>query len=219
MIITPRVIDISHHNVVKDMKAMAAFGIWGVIHKASQGKAYLDPDYPVRRKQAAALNLLWGAYHFNTGDDVKSQISNFMSAAQPDDKTLMVLDFEDNRLSNMSVHQAVDFLHQIEVRLGHKAAIYSGNRLKETINTLSPSDRTYVLSHRLWLCQYGPRAVMPSGFSKYWLWQYTGDGVGLPPHNVPGVVAGNAGVDLNIFDGTREQLAASWSGAVNNTVA
>lgn len=41
---TPRVVDISHHNIVKDLKATAAAGVWGVIHKASQGSGYRDPD-------------------------------------------------------------------------------------------------------------------------------------------------------------------------------
>ena len=207
----PRVIDISHHNVVKDLKATAAAGVWGVIHKASQGRAYRDPDYAGRRVLAKAAGMLWGAYHFNSGDDVPLQVDNFLTAAKPDDDTLLVLDYEDNRPSNMSIQQAVRLLHLVEEKVGRKAAIYSGNRLKETIGSLSPSDRAYVISHRLWLCQYGPKAVMPSGFQKYWLWQYTGDGVGLQPHNVPGVIAGNGGIDLNVFDGTRDQLASVWA--------
>jgi lysozyme len=208
---TPRVVDISHHNVVKDLKATAAAGVWGVIHKASQGRAYRDPDYAARREAAAAAGMLWGAYHFNTGDDVAAQVANFLRAAKPDNDTLMVLDYEDNRPSQMSINQAIAFLHMVEQKLGRKAAIYSGNRLKETIGGLSPMERDYVLQHRLWLCQYGPKAVLPTGFKTKWLWQYTGDGIGPAPHNVPGIVAGNGGIDLNAFDGTRAQLAAAWA--------
>lgn len=207
----PRVVDISHHNTVTDLKATASSGIWGVIHKASQGRAYRDPDYGTRRLQAKAAGLLWGAYHFNTGDDVADQVTNFLAAAQPDDGTLVVLDFEDNRPSNMTASQAVLFLRLVEHMVGRKAAIYSGNRLKETIGSLSKEDQAYIQSHRLWLCQYGARAVVPKGFGKYWLWQYTGDGVGPFPHNVPGVAAGNAGIDLNTFAGTRDDLSKSWA--------
>jgi lysozyme len=207
---TPRVIDISHHNTIEDLKATAAAGVWGVIHKASQGRGYQDPDYTARRRLATAAGLLWGAYHFGTADDVEGQVENFLEAAQPDSKTLLALDFEDNRLSNMSVQQAVAFLHLVEQRTGRKAVIYSGNRLKESIGALSPMERGYLLSHRLWLCQYGPKAVLPKGFSAYWLWQWTGDGVGMSPHNVPGVIAGNGGLDLNAFAGGRAELAASW---------
>lgn len=209
MAMTPRVIDISHHNTVKDLKATAAAGVWGVIHKASQGRAYRDPDYAVNRKAAAAAGLLWGAYHFNTGDDVASQVDWFIKCAAPDNQTLMVLDFEDNRPSNMSIGQAVQFLHLLEQKMGRKGAIYSGNRLKESIGQLSPMERAYLLTHRLWLCQYGPRAVLPAGFKNYWLWQFTGDGVGPLPHSVPGIAG--SGIDINAFDGTKAQLSAGWA--------
>lgn len=208
---TPRVADLSHHNVVKDFGMAAAAGLWGIIHKASQGRAYVDPDYARRRGLAKAAGLLWGAYHFNTGDPVPLQVANFITAARPDDDMVMVLDFEDNRPSNMSIQQAVEFLHLLEHELGRKGAIYSGNRLKETIPHLSPEDRAYLASHRLWLCQYGPVPRLPIGFDAWWLWQYTGDGIGPEPHNVPGIVAGNRGIDLNAFDGSRDDLVASWA--------
>jgi lysozyme len=203
-----RVIDISHHNDVRDLKATAASGIWGVIHKASQGRAYADPDYQKHRQMATDAGLLWGAYHFNTGDDVAAQVNWFVDRAKPDDKTLMVLDYEDNRLSNMNIHQAVNFCHLIEAKLGRKCAIYSGNRLKETIGGLNPNDKAYIVSHRLWLCQYGPAPHIPPGFTKWWLWQFTGDGIGPQPHSVPGVMGG--GIDINTYVGSRDQLTKEW---------
>ncbi len=207
----PRVADISHHNVVSDLSLSVKAGLWGIIHKATQGVAYADPFYAPRRKLVADAGMLWGAYHFNTGDDVKKQVQFFIDKAQPDDHTLMVLDYEDNRLSQMNIHQLVDFCHQIEAKLGRKCAIYSGNRLKETIGGLTAGDKAYVTSHRLWLCQYGPTPKLPVGFTKWWLWQFTGDGVGPLPHSIPGI-SGN-GIDLNTFIGSREDLTASWSGA------
>lgn len=56
-IMQPRVVDISHHNKVTDLKATAIAGVWGVIHKASQGQSYRDPDYAARREQARAAGL------------------------------------------------------------------------------------------------------------------------------------------------------------------
>jgi lysozyme len=208
---TPRVADISHHNVVGNLASSASAGLWGIIHKATQGTTYPDPMYAPRRKLVADAGMLWGAYHFNTGDNVADQVKFFIDKAEPDEDTLMVLDYEDNRLSQMNIHQLVDFCHQIEASLGRKCAIYSGNRLKETISILTKSDAAYVTSHRLWLCQYGPRPKLPPGFSKWWLWQYTGDSVGPLPHSIPGI-SGN-GIDLNAFVGSRDELIAGWSGA------
>ena len=204
----PRVVDISHHNVVDDFALLPPAGIWGVIHKASQGKAYVDPDYAQRRLKAKGLPLLWGAYHFGTGDPIALQLNNFLAAARPDDRTLCVLDFEDNRLSNMSIIQAVQWLRLFETKMGRKAAIYSGNRIKENIGTLSMSDRAYLTSHRLWLCQYGPTPKLPMGFKNWWLWQFTGDNVGPPPHRIQGI--SGYGIDLNTYTGTQIQLEAEW---------
>lgn len=207
----PRVVDLSHHNTVKDLALAAGAGIWGLIHKATQGKAYADPDYAARRIAADAAGMLWGAYHFNTGDNVSAQVEWFLAKAKPGDKTLMVLDYEDNRLSQMNIEQALDFLRLVKAKTGREAAIYSGNRAKETVHALGKDELAYLGSHRLWLCQYGPVAHLPIGFSSWWLWQYTGDGVGPQPHNVPGIVAGNGGIDLNTYLGTREQLEAEWA--------
>lgn len=216
--ITPRVVDLSHHNVgplkggAIDFKAVAAAGIWGVICKASEGAGYGDPTYDQRRTAIKAAGLLHGAYHFNTGEAVRAQVDKFFLEADPDEGTCMVLDFEKQTVKSkgdMSISQMVVMLHMIETRLGRKAKIYSGNRLRETIAKLGPLDRAYVCEHRLWYCQYGPRAdKLPAGFSKYWLWQYTGDGLGPPPHNIAGVKG--LGVDLNAYQGTREQLASEW---------
>jgi lysozyme len=66
--ITPRVIDISLHNVgplkrgAIDFEAVASAGICGVICKASEGAAYGDPTYAPRRKEIKAAGVLHGAY-------------------------------------------------------------------------------------------------------------------------------------------------------------
>ncbi|SDD95768.1 lysozyme [Bradyrhizobium brasilense] len=220
MTMTPRVIDISHHNVGPlpggqiDFSALASAGIWGVICKASEGAGYGDPTYRRRREQIKQAGLLHGAYHFNTGEAVMAQVDRFFKEAQPDDTTCMVLDYEKQNVvskGDMSINQLVAFLRIGEQRLGRKLKIYSGNRLRETIGLLKdPADVAYVASHQLWYCQYHHVAdKLPKQFAKYWLWQYTGDGLGDPPHSIKGV--SGAGVDLNVFDGTRDQLAASWA--------
>jgi lysozyme len=209
-----RVIDISHHNDVRDLGMAAASGIWGVIHKASQGRAYADPAYGQHRLAAENAGLLWGAYHFNTGDDPATQVDWFLRCAEPDESTLMVLDYEDNRLSQMNIHQAVAFLRLLEKRMGRKGAIYSGNRLKETIGNLSSDDFDYLTSHRLWLAQYSAVARLPNGFRNWWLWQFTGDGVGPPPHHIPGIAGG--GIDINTYAGNKSQLELEWAAGSAN---
>lgn len=203
----PFAVDISHHNVVAPNGFLTAknSGLVGVIHKATQGLGYADPMYAQRRKAATNAGLLWGAYHFNTGDPVSLQVQHFLDVAQPDAQTMMVLDYEDNRVSNMSVSQAREFLTLLDAKLGRKAVIYGGNRIKEQLPKADP----FFGSHRLWLCQYGPNAALPKSWSKYFLWQFTGDGIGPLPHTVPGFNSG--GLDINTYAGTASELAAEWA--------
>jgi lysozyme len=90
------IIDLSHHNGNVDLSKAQQSGIAGVIHKATQGLLYLDPMYQVNRQQAKANALLWGAYHFGTGDDGTKQADFFLEKTQPEQDTLLVLDFEGN---------------------------------------------------------------------------------------------------------------------------
>jgi len=204
----PKVVDIYSLSKVQNdtfVRAKAA-GILGVIHKATEGVSFTDKKYPQRRKMAQEAGLLWGAYHFNYGNDVKAQVKNFISWADPDENTLLVLDYE-KAGTDMNIESAVAFMKEIEDRMGKSCAIYSGNRLKETLNYLPKQDQAYMASKKLWLAQYGPKATLPPGFKKYFLWQYTGDGIGPSPHTVDGF---ENGVDLSVYDGTDEQLLIDW---------
>ncbi len=196
---TPLVIDIYHGNVVRDFAALKAAGILGVIHKCTQGTRYADPLYAARRKIATDVGLLWGAYSFNTGEDVAAQVAEFFSHADPDAQTLMALDFEDNPHSQMSLSQAQQFLQIADEKLGRKLVLYSGNRAKDL---LGGQVDQFLGSHRLWLPQYGAVAKVQASWKKQWLWQYSESG------KLPGT---DGAIDLNAYDGTPEQLAEEWS--------
>lgn len=196
---TPNVIDIYHGNVVHDFAALKAVGVLGVIHKCTQGATYADPLYATRRKQATDAGLLWGAYSFNTGENVAAQINEFFSHAEPDANTLMALDFEDNPHSQMNLGQARQFLQLADTKLGRKLVIYSGNRAKDLLGgQVDP----FLGSHRLWLPQYGPVSKTQASWKSPWLWQYSETG------RLPGT---DGAVDLNAYLGTPDQLKQEWA--------
>ena len=208
----PRVVDISHHNTVHDLHATANSGIWGIIHKATQGASYRDPTYAQRRRPVLDAGMLWGAYHFGDNSDPVAQVSAFLDYAKPAPDTLMCLDYEDHPSGasrTMRPQQMVAFLREIERRTGRKAALYSGNVIKENMLRLSAADQEYVASHLLWLCQYGNQPKLPPRFTSSFLWQFTDGRVGPQPHSLAGITGE---VDLNAFNGTRENLAALWLG-------
>jgi lysozyme len=222
--VSPRVVDLYHGDVmfsevhrtdpISDYRALDQAGIWGVIHKATQGLGVNDPAYAARTKSARLGGLLTGAYHFNTGDTPQGQINHFFDAAQPDGQTLMALDLEDNRASQMSLSEAVEFLQIGDEKLGRPLWLYSGNRIKELITNQSAEVRAVFAKRKFWLCEYGPVARMTdnSGKPLPWaaptLWQFTGDSIGPLPHMLPGIIT--KGIDINSYAGTREQLALDW---------
>lgn len=215
MTINPKVIDIYHgDNVSADGFAKAhAFGIRGVIHKATQGAAMFDVTYPHRREAALAAGMLWGAYHFNTSESVAAQVKHFINYAKPDKDTLCALDLEDNKDSNMSMAQAKQFLETVDDTTGKLCALYSGNRIKELIAHADDATRGFFGKRKLWLCQYAsaPRLVdyngTPLPWANCWLWQYTDGEVGPLPHGVPGI---QPHMDVNHYAGTDEELKAEW---------
>lgn len=206
----PDVLDLSHHNDgphggAIDFKALARFGVKGIIHKASQGTRNVDGKYEERREAAIDAGLLWGAYHFATADDVDEQVAHFMEAAQPDEHTLMALDHEPNQGNELDIDGAQSFLESLRDQNGGRLpVIYSGNLIKEQ----NPGD--FFGGFRLWLAQYGDRPKWPSCWQKPWLHQFSGDGTNNHGIVVPGINAAQASkLDMNRFYGS--DLAAEWA--------
>lgn len=223
-----KVLDLSHHNVGPngkrdpnspiDFAALYAFGIRGVILKASQGAGNVDRTYGDRRDAARAAGLLTGAYHFAEAGDTDEQVKHFLDCAKPDAQTLMALDHEPYQNgNNLDLEGARAFLESLRDQLGRKPFIYSGNLIKEQMGK-SDDDalRDFFGDFPFWLCQYGPRMKLAdsSGNSLPWdaptLWQFSGDGIANRNLNVPGVLRGDR-VDMNHFAGTDEELAKVWA--------
>ena len=211
------VADMNHANPVDFTKLAAAnyngVRCAGVIHKATQGAGYADPQYAKRRPLALAAGLLWGAYSFNTGDAVADQVAEFLKVAEPDDATGLWLDFEDNSASEMSLVQALEFMDRVDQATGRTCGIYSGDRMKTLIVSATQAQRDFLAAHAFWGAEYGTvfKDVDDNGKPLPWdvpfLWQDTGDGLGPQPHTLDGL---EAGADLSIFQGSADQLRAAW---------
>jgi lysozyme len=204
-----RALDISHHNEVSSWEAVVGAGIVGVIHKATEGTSYKDPDYLPRCAPALRAGLCWGAYHFANGSDVAAQVDHFLSVVGVDDETLYALDWEDDPNGNtMTLEQATHFLELIGRKIGeNRCVIYSGNTAKQA---LGERHDPYLGEHRLWLAQYSNDPVAQVTWDKIWLWQYSDGNVGPQPHGCPGVTGD---VDTNSWSGSDQQLRDEWTGA------
>jgi lysozyme len=218
--IIPNIADFNHNNPV-NFTEIAAAGIWGVIMKARQGLGFKDPAYAKRYAAAKSVGLLVAAYDFATHDVVADNVAAFLATAQLGLNDGAWLDFEDNSASQMTGDQAHEFLDRVSQKLGRACGIYGGNRIREQIDPQAAKWIDMAARAPLWQCRY--IGVQPDDndelfrfihtippWTKNTIIQYTGDGVGPKPHTVPGL---ENGADLNVFNGTREELAKVWAGA------
>jgi lysozyme len=203
---TPIVIDLSHWNTIpSNLKATAAAGIVGVIHKATEGTSYKDDKCDAREFLTRDAGMLFGLYHFlRAGMSIQSQINNFMSVYKRYDTTnlLVALDYEKGSDGKTpSLTEVQNWLLGVEGATGKKPVIYSGNSLKEAlggkVHPVLNQD-----NYPLWLAQYSSTYKLPPGWSTPWLWQYTQSG------SIPGV---QPPVDLNAGDIT--SVVTFWGGA------
>lgn len=192
------VIDLSHYNSSVDFAGLKSAGILGVIHKATEGVSFSDPAYSVRQGSATEAGLLWGAYHFGTGDDPQAQARFFLSAVGSQG-ALIALDFEANpNGASMTLAQAHAFVSYIHAVTERWPGLYGGTYLQQCLN----GARDPVLANCwLWLADYAPAASVPAGWEAWTLWQYTDSAQ----------VAGIGVCDRSRFNGTAEELAEFWS--------
>ena len=226
------VVNMSHYDMMRpDFVGMKNQGVLGIIHEATFPP--LNRDWRYAERQYAAINagLLWGAYHFGDGTNPIRQADHFLNVVQayrppirPNDAAeqrngvLLVLDFEKNGHypgGSMSVPQAVAFVQRIRERTGKYPGIYgSENRLRQMLwgPGSSAAHREVLSNCWLWIANYHaqPRSTAP--WSRWHLWQYTGDGkCGLRPRGAyPISVANMRKAERNIFNGTNSTLQIFW---------
>lgn len=204
------VIDLSHFNTVTDFNTVKSGGIVGVIHKATEGLDYVDPEYQARRIQALAAGLWWGAYHFGTSDDGLAQAQHFLSVVSADD--LLVLDFEQNTEGgSMTLAGAEEFVTHVQAATGRWPGFYSGSYIKQLLGS---AQNPTLANCWLWLSEYGPTPNVPGNWPTWTMWQYTDGTVGPEPHAAAGV--GNC--DRDQFNGDMNDLMRLWGTQPNNSV-
>jgi lysozyme len=197
-------IDTSHWDRDVDFEAVAQSGVLGVIQKATQGQLDVDPTYAGNRVKATQAGLLWGAYHFGTGDDGVRQAQHFLEVVGDCENVLLALDFEQNPTGpSMDLEQARAFVTHIQAQTGRYPGLYGGSYLKSLIGAGSDP----VLAQCwFWIAQYGPTPVVPPNWPTWTFWQYTDGAYGPQPHIVPGI--GRS--DRSFFNGPEQQFRKLW---------
>lgn len=200
------VVDLSHHNTVASFQEVKVNGIVGVIHKATQGRTFVDAKYHARRERALTNGLLWGAYHFGVKRNVELQVDHFLETVNPTNTDLLVLDFEPNHESDtMTLAEAEQFVTLVNQKIGRFPGLYSGQsfiRQKVGNNT-----NTVLKNCFLWIARYSSELpIVPPAWNTFTFWQYTDGNIGPQPHQVPGI----GRCDRDKFNGDLDGLKRLW---------
>jgi lysozyme len=203
-------IDVSYWNAGIDWPKVRATGQRFVFVKATESSTYKDPTFDDNWSGAKGAGLLRGAYHFfRCNVDAKKQADAFIDYVKSfsDDGELPpVLDIEthDGQRRDKVLPAAKIWLDRVEEAFRKKPIIYSGKYfLQDYFSEPGGGPPAWARDHALWLAQYpdqyvpGLEPFLPRGWFTWALWQYSDKG------RLNGI---NANVDLNVFNGTLEEL-------------
>jgi lysozyme len=205
-----RAIDLSHWNKNKDWKKVRDDGIWGIIHKATQGwprddKDAVDEKYAIHKAGAEAVGLAWGAYHFGIGSEPIKQAEHYLKTVKPTESTLLVLDFENWKLGpNMNLHEAEQFATHIHQQAGRWPVLYTGYPFLSA--QLKGVETTILSNCPLWIAAYNNAPEISDHWPTWTFWQYTDGKSGSEPRKVDGI----GSCDRDKFNGTMDNLLELW---------
>lgn len=180
-----------------------------VIHRSSIGLKK-DTKYSERRAIAKGRGYLWGAYHFGKSGNVEKQADLLIELAGDD---LMVLDLEDfGNSSYMDAKESIEFLEYVYKKTGRLPIIYANH---STVRALNAKYGSHELLNKtkLWYARFKSKVTdFPYGiWGGYFMWQFSSEincnRTGSCLYNVAGT---RYDMDVNVFDGTFEELKKYW---------
>jgi GH25 family lysozyme M1 (1,4-beta-N-acetylmuramidase) len=203
-------IDVSYWDSGIDWPKVRATGQRFMFTKATEGDFYADPTFAANWSGAKAAGLLRGAYHFFRANvDPKKQAKKFIdyvNKTKDNGELPPVLDLEthDGQAKDKIISRAKTWLDEVEKAFGKKPIIYSGQYfLQDYLSEAGGGPPKWAKDYPLWLAQYpnsyveGQKPFLPRGWFSWTFWQYSEKG------KINGI---NANVDLNVFNGTLEDL-------------
>ena len=203
-------IDVSYWNAGIDWPKVRAASQRFVFVKATEGDNYSDPTFDDNWIGAKSAGLLRGAYcFFRPKADPQKQAERFIGyvrSMNDNGELPPALDLEtsDGQPREKIIARAKIWLDEVEQAFGRKPIIYSSSYfLQVHFSVTGGGPPGWAREYPLWLAQYpsqytpGMSPGLPNGWFKWTFWQYSETG------KVNGI---NARVDLDLFNGTLEEL-------------
>ena len=177
-----------------------------IIHKATTGTRKLDPAYRSRRLEARSRGYLWGSYHLGLHGNPERQADHYLDTVRPAPDELLALDLEDlHSRKFMNATEAIRFIKRVKQRLGRYPVVYGHFRTARILSEQYPG--TVFAQTPLWYANFkGSIEAFPAGlWPTYALWQFSSE---IHAHlGVPGTLPD---MDINVFNGTVEELKNQW---------
>ncbi|HEY5984413.1 MAG TPA: GH25 family lysozyme [Anaerolineales bacterium] len=204
-------LDVSIWQAEIDWKRVRAAGVRFALIKATEGVAYTDSTFVHNWRGAGANGILRGAYcFFHPNQDARQQAEKFVrtvreQGGEPELPSAIDLEVTDGVPAKRIIAGVKVWLDEVEQRLGRRPLIYSGVDFLDTSFTEQGKPPAWAAAYPLWLGWFprkyapGMAPLMPKGWSAWRFWQYSGKG------RVDGI---DAAVDLDLFNGTADELAA-----------
>lgn len=215
--IVPKFLDLSHYDDLQDIQKVKAAGILGICNKVTEGLGYVDSTFAIRKPVVLGAGLKYGAYHFIRPGSPSAQAAYFLKHVGDPTGLMLMCDWEVNTVPVAAMKQ---FMQGVHDEVGRWPVLYSYSAmLLEMIGLKTPD--ALLAQCKLWIAAYNNHPLWPT---QIWpvpdYWQFTGDGNGNGPHQIPGVVLpGSRGIDIDAYEGgdahatthTDDELLAGWA--------
>jgi GH25 family lysozyme M1 (1,4-beta-N-acetylmuramidase) len=202
--------DVSHHQGVVDMAAVARAGHAFVGIKVSEGTGYRDPLFDRNRGNAVAAGLIRLLYHFcrpgraATHDDSLAEARWFVRCIGTlQAGEVVVADIEDDKATGDLTAWTLTFLAEVDRLTGRADGSPNDDAV---LYTYAPFARAHLRSRpaeladrHLWLAAYSNSPTVPAPWRSWTFWQHTSNGT------CPGITGR---CDLNRFSGPLAALQA-----------
>ena len=192
-------IDVSRFQGTIDWQKVADSGVVYAWIQISRAVNDLDAKFEFNFRRAKEVGILRGAYQrFRPGQDVQTQANIFLEKLGPyqagDLPPMLDVEDADGLTGDVIAERVQQWIDIVEPVVGRKVIIYTGFYFWRDM--VGGAD---FASHPLWIANYSAECpLVPATWSKWTLHQYSSKAV------IPGITENT--VDVNKFNGTREQL-------------
>ena len=199
-------IDPYHGNNIDWVQLSTETRVVAIIHKSTSGTKEIDSAYLYRKQEAKSRGYLWGSYHWGVTGKPEEQADHYIDTVAPTEDELIAIDLEDatsNKL--MNADEALSFARRVRERIGRYPVLYTNHASAKLISTKYRN--TDFAKMPLWYARFkGVVGDFPAGvWQSYTIWQFSSEI--LLQMTIPGT---KADMDVNVFNGTVEQLRANW---------